>query len=82
MNFKVEFIENAQILDVFFGEIQKVGGIAEDVPLYDGAYDVTPAVDAQTLPTAQKFLTSNIDVAAIPYAEVSNNSGGKTVIIG
>lgn len=82
MNLKFQFIENTQVMEVSFGEFYKVGVGSEDIPVYYGDYDVTPAVDAQILPTAQKFLTSNIEVAAIPYAEVSNTSGGVTVSIG
>jgi hypothetical protein len=49
---------------------------------YDGAYEVTPKFVAQTLPTAEKLMTKDLTIEEIPYAEVSNNSGGKTVIIG
>lgn len=54
----------------------------EDVPLYEGVYDVTPKVSKQTLPTANTFLSKDVTVAKIPYFEVTNNSGGDTVYIG
>ena len=56
---------------------------AEELPVYDGAYDVTPsAVDDQTLYTAQKMMDADIKVKKIPYKEVSNTANGITVTIG
>lgn len=52
-----------------------------DLPYYEGDYSVTPSIAAQTVPTANKYLTEDITVEAIPYSEVSNFSGGKTVTI-
>lgn len=50
---------------------------------YNGEYEVVSKIDYDdTLDTAKKYLTQNIIVKAIPYAEVSNDSGGKTVTIG
>lgn len=53
----------------------------EDVPLYEGTYNVTPKVSGQTLPTANKFLSKDVTIKEIPYFEVSNDSGGDTVYI-
>lgn len=49
--------------------------------LYTGDYEVTPKAYAQTLETANKLLTENIVVAAVPYHETSNDSDGLTVHI-
>ena len=49
---------------------------------YDGEYTVTPKVEAQTLHTKQRILNDDMTVLAIPYAEVTNSSNGKTVSIG
>lgn len=49
---------------------------------YDGTYIVTPRVEAQSLPTAKRNMKEDVTVKAIPYAEVSNDSNGKTVTIG
>ena len=51
-------------------------------PFYEGEYDVTPKFEAQTLKTADRLLTKDVIIKEIPYAEVSNNSGGTTVTIG
>lgn len=48
---------------------------------YAGEYNVIPKIEAQSLPTADKHLTDNVTVEAIPYYEVSNPTG-KTIIIG
>lgn len=54
-----------------------------EVHYYDGPYEVTPMVNtAQILPTANLFLSENVNVNQIPYYEVSNPSGGKTATIG
>ena len=48
---------------------------------YDGPYDVTPKVTAQTLPTAKKFMQEDVSIRAIPYFDVSNPAGGNTIYI-
>lgn len=54
-----------------------------DLPSYSGVWSVTPLVNTQTtLETAQTYLDRDIVVEAIPYAEVSNISGGMTATIG
>lgn len=54
-----------------------------EVHYYDGPYEVTPMVNtSQILPTANLFLSENVNVNQIPYYEVSNPSGGKTATIG
>lgn len=60
------------------GEVVKVGDYEE----YKGDYVVTPRVSEQRLATAEKVLHNDVVVREIPYAEVSNLTGGKTVTIG
>lgn len=50
-------------------------------PPYTGPYTVTPKVEAQTLETAQKLMTDDVSVKAIPYYEMDNKEG-TTVFIG
>lgn len=79
--FRVDFQENDRSFDVDFGEIQQVtkyvGG-----EKYEGEYVVTPKVEAQTMRTKDKVLTDDVTVKAIPFFNVSNNSGGSTAYIG
>lgn len=49
---------------------------------YTGSYEVTPKTTAQTLPTANKIMTSDLTVKGIPVTEETNASGGTTVTIG
>ena len=56
--------------------------IAKELPTYRDSYEVTPAVDEQIVPTAQKYMENNLTVKAIPYYDVSNPSGGNTIFIG
>lgn len=78
-SFPTIFEESDTTFDAFFGEVIKV---YDDVPQYEGAYEVTPKVTEQSLPTAQKFLARDVTIEKIPYFEVSNNSGGMTASIG
>lgn len=51
--------------------------------LYTGSYEVTPKVEQSTvLETANKVLAKDVTVKKIPQFEVSNESNGKTLIIG
>lgn len=55
---------------------------ADELPVYDGAYEVTPSANnEQTLHTASKMMDADVKINKIPYAEVSNNSNGLTVTI-
>ncbi len=52
-------------------------------PPYTGEYDVTPNVRNDiVLYTRNKLMTENVLVRKIPQHEVTNASGGKTLIIG
>lgn len=54
-----------------------------DVPVYDGAYSVTPKVyEETTLETKQKLMQNNVTVSKIPQYQVSNDAEGVTLIIG
>lgn len=51
--------------------------------VYTGAYHVIPKTyDEITLPTKSKVLADNVTIAKIPQFEVSNDSGGTTLILG
>lgn len=57
--------------------------VAEDLPKYNGAYEVTPLANEETvLNTAQTFMSGDVTVRQIPYYETSNETGGDTVYIG
>ena len=47
----------------------------------DGDYEVTPKVDAQSLPTATKVMLQDVQINKIPYFETSNEYGN-TIYIG
>ena len=49
---------------------------------YEGPYTVTPKVQSQILETKNRYLDKNVSVLEIPYAAVSNPSGGLTITIG
>ena len=49
---------------------------------YPGPYTVTPKREVQTLHTKSKTMALNVTVFEIPYVEVRNPVGGKTVTIG
>nr|DAL27498.1 MAG TPA_asm: hypothetical protein [Caudoviricetes sp.] len=78
IEFAVIFSPGAD-LDVDMGQVMEVPA----APSYDGEYEVVPKVyTEQTLPTSGKLLGRDVLVHKIPQFEVSNGSGGKTLIIG
>lgn len=67
--------------------LASIGGISGSVSReisheeYTGIYEVVPRVEAQVLNTADKLMRKDISIDEIPYAEVSNSSGGMTATI-
>lgn len=63
--------------------LQVVNGkwVAAELPKYQGNYSVIPRAKAQSIATAGNYLSDDVIVEAIPYAEVSNNANGTTVTI-
>lgn len=55
--------------------------LAGDAPIYEGPYEVTPKVDAQTMPTKDKCMRENMEIHGVPYFETTNTAGGNTVYI-
>jgi hypothetical protein len=57
----------------------------KDMPageFYEGVYSFTPKINQQVVDTENRLLIKNFIIEKIPYAEVSNSKGGKTVSIG
>lgn len=67
-----------QEITIGFNEQIISGG---SLPWYPGPYSVTPTPSGETLPTRNKSMRSDLDIEPIPYSEVTNPSGGKTVNI-
>ena len=64
-------------------EIGIEGGSGGKLPTYDGEYIVTPKpFEEQVLETKNKSMTDDVTVREIPYSEVTNPEGGKTINIG
>lgn len=75
---EVSAVDEGKILRVTNGDWAVV-----ELPVYSGDYAVTPKADeSTTLPTAQKYMTQNVNVKKIPYYEVDNAAGGSTIYIG
>lgn len=74
-----KFTESDQTLGVAFSGLQAIG---EKKEYYTGDYEITPKVNAQILPTADKVLTDDLTVKAIPIYKVANTQNGITVTIG
>ena len=77
MNFNLTFEQSNTEFSFEFGEVTE----GREYELYPGPYTATPKVTEQTLLTASKMCSRNIEVEAVPYLEVSNVSGGKTATI-
>ena len=51
--------------------------------IYDGTYEIQAEIgDDIVIPVKNKYLTDEIVIKPVPYAEVSNDSGGLTITIG
>ena len=81
MRFKVKFRQTNQKLKVTFKSLQTATK-RTGVDYYTGEYEITPKVESQKMPTAQKTMMDDVTVHAIPYFDVSNQAGGSTVYIG
>lgn len=55
--------------------------IAVERESYDGPYEITPKVEAQTMATKGKVMRSDVTVLEVPVYRVTNASGGTTVYI-
>jgi len=77
-SFDVQFQKTSAMFTIGFGAVS----VLPTAEIYSGSYEVTPAVNSQNIPTAQKFLKYDMTVKAIPYYDVSNLAGGTTVYIG
>lgn len=64
-----------------FTEDQYIPMIGTDAPEYEGAYEVTPAWERQTLETANTILRQDVEVNPIQKLEVPNEAGGLTLTI-
>lgn len=81
---------NTERIQANNAELREAIEMAEKIPdantadydVYEGSYKVTPSVSSQTLYTSHKLMQSDVVVEKIPYAEVTNNTGGKTATIG
>ena len=88
IEFDVAFRPGADFAVTFGGEVPLDAEMGQVIavptaPAYGGEYEVTPKVyDEQSLPTSCKLMGKDVVVHKIPVFEVSNDSGGKTLIIG
>ncbi len=51
-------------------------------PSYEGSYEVTPRLHAQSLYTDGKLMEDDVTIFEIPVTITSNPHGGQTVLIG
>lgn len=78
MRFDLTFNETGATFDLQFGELTQGSG---DFDVYEGPYTAVPKVEAQTLQTARKVCSEDIEVEGVPYLEVQNPQGGYTATI-
>lgn len=62
----------ATITGVIGNGIARVDGSTDP---YLGEYEVTPQVNAQTVPCAGKKMLKDVDIKAIPFFETANATG-------
>lgn len=74
-------VEDSNVVKITVDESSGSGG-GTRLPDYTGSYTVTPKVTQVVLPTKNKSMVNDVTVFQIPFKEVDNPSGGKTVTIG
>lgn len=74
---------NAELLEIIdiAENLPEAGAGGGGVP-YEGDYIVTPSVSEQTMATKSKVMKDDVTIRAIPFYNVSNQSGGTTAYIG
>lgn len=60
----------------------ELSAVQQELEIYDDSYEIVPDSGFQMLLTSDKYMAEDIIVHPIPYAEVSNKSGGYTATIG
>lgn len=78
---RISFESDNSAFNPKFKNFQQITAYVGGGP-YTGEYTVTPKVEAQTMPTKEKVMLDDVTIRAIPYFDVSNTSGGRTVYIG
>lgn len=62
--------------------VEKAAAVGLAGNTYNESYTIVPEVEEQRMRTKDKFMKDDVVITAIPFFEVSNNSGGNTVYIG
>ena len=81
-------VSNTERIQANNAELQECIDIANNLPNggggepYEGDYEIIPKVEPQTMLTKNKVMTDDVTIKAIPIAEVTNETGGKTATIG
>ena len=74
----IVFEDTKCLLSIDFGNVTMPTDVLD---YYEGEYEITPKVEAQTLPIAKKTMKEDLTVKAIPVFNVGNNAGGSTFYI-
>ena len=61
--------------------VSAITKILPEGDVFSGPYNVVPKVNAQTLEKADKYMTQDVSVDAVPFYSVSNQYGGNSVYI-
>lgn len=61
--------------------IKGVIGLPYSLNRYAGKYEVIPTIEGEKLETANKMLLDDVTIHPIPYQDVDNPQGGRTVTI-
>lgn len=77
MNLNIDFHEKAEKIEVKFEE-----SFSNNSDPYVGEYVITPKKTEQIMNTVGKTMRKDVTVKKVPRYDVSNESGGTTVIIG
>lgn len=66
-------LEDSEEFDIDFSETLDTGVYGDSE--YEGVYEIVPKVDAQSLPTKEKYLKEDVTIHGVPYFETDNEVG-------
>ena len=75
-------LESIESIDVNLDIGTVIGGGGGGYPTYEGPYEATPKVTAQTFETFHTSMEDDFKVNEITFLRTINESGGYTVTIG
>lgn len=73
--------DGVEEVEIEVKEVEVIRDGSGEYDFYKGDYSIIPKINSQIMDTKDKIMKDNVEVAAIPFHEVSNENG-TTIVIG